>query len=253
VSQNLDFDGDVLFLMSFQTEASNDCLAAEFTNPHPLRLQYILEANAAKTPLTASANLDTINIRAFDYLTADRQSDIVAALTGIKRGTGTIVALSYNMMRIIENNVGFEDKETNLALEVIMDTVANSVFGQKHAGVSLEDRCKEAICTANVKQMLDMGFPEAGSRTLCSIIRKEAAALGIDNLERHYRNHLAKGRSNVINVIIRNKHRFYFATRSNLEPVRLLQYIESPPSDLTSHLWQRSLNLKEKQDAMSPV
>jgi hypothetical protein len=197
--------------------------------------------------------LDTVNIKSFDILTAEKQAEIVGALTGLKRGTGAIVALSYNMMRIIENNVGFEDKETNLALEVIMDTVANSVFGQKHAGVSLEDKCKEAVCTANIKQMLEMGFPEVGSRRLCGIIRKEASSLGIENLDRHYKNHLTKGRSNVINVIIRKKHRFYFATRSNLEPVRLLQYIESPPSDLTSHLWERSLRLKEKTDAMHSV
>lgn len=252
VSQNLDFDGDVLFLMSFQTEEANQCLEKEFAEPNTLRLQYIQEANASKEPCVASASLDTINISSFSTLTADKQAEIVGNLTGTKRGTGTTVALSYNVMRIIENNVGFEDKETNLALEVIMDKVANSVFGQKHAGVSLEDRCKEAICTANINQMLDMGFPEAGSRRLCDIIRKEAESLGVDNLDKHYRDHLETGRSNIINVIIRKKHKFYFATRSSLEPVRLLQYLEAPPTDLTSHLWKRSLDLKEKND-LSPV
>jgi len=248
VSQNLDFDGDVLFLMSFQTAEANDRLAEEFSNPNKLRMHYIEEANAAKIPFTGTASLDTVKVDRFPTLTPERQADIVAALTGIKRGTGTIVALSYNVMRIIEGNVGFEDTETNLDLEVIMDTVANSVFGQKHAGVSLEERCKEAVCTADLGKMLKMGFPEAGSRRLCEIIRKEAVELGIDNLNRHYRNHLKKGRSNVINVIIRKKHRFYFATRASLEPVRLLQYIEAPPTDLTSHLWRRSLRLKEKND-----
>lgn len=253
VSQNLDFDGDVLFLMSFQTEEANTCLAEEFSAPNQLRLAYIQESNATKTPCTQSATLDSIKIQSFPHLTAERQAEIVGALTGLKRSTGTIVALSYNVMRIIESNVGFEDKETNLALEVIMDKVANSVFGQKHEGVSLEDKCKEAICTANLKMMLEMGFPKEGSVRLCEIIQKEASSLGIDDLQRHFRNHLEKGRSNVINVIIRKKHRFYFATRSNLGPARLLGYLTGPPTDLTSHLWHRSLRLKERANELSAV
>lgn len=248
VSQNLDFDGDVLFLMSFQTQESNEALSDEFNNPNTQRIKYIEDANACKIPTTAPSCLDTVNLCSFDELTAEKQSEIVGSLTGTKRGTGAIVALAYNMMRIIENNVGFKDKGTNLALEVIMDTVANSVFGQKHAGVSLEDCCKEAICTADVNMMLGMGFPKEGSHKLCSIIKEEAKTLGVYNLKEHYQKHIEEGKSNIVNVIIRNKHKFYFATRSNLGPIRLLQHIEQPATDLTAHLWKRSLKLKENND-----
>jgi len=253
VSQNLDFDGDVLFLMSFKTAEANALLAEEFANPNELRKFYIDEANEAKVPCVASASLDTIGLTSFDDLTAERQADIVGSLTGLKRGTGTTVALAYNVMRIIEGNVGFNDKETSLALEVIMDKVANSVFGQKHDGVSLEVRCKAAICTADLRDMLAMGFPKEGSRRLCEIITKEANSLGITDLKRHYDRHLTRGHSNVINVIVRKKYKFYFATRANLGPVRLLQHLESPAVDLTSHLWLRSLKLKEKRNALSTM
>jgi len=248
VSQNLDFDGDVLFLMSFKTEAANSLLLKEFQSPNTTRMQYILESNAAKVPCVGTTNLEDIKIKTFSTLTPQRQAEIVGSLTGLKRGTGAIVALSYNVMRIIESNVGFRDKEVNLAFEVIMDKVANSVFGQKHDGVSLEDRCKEAICTANLSEMLDMGFPTIGSQKLCDIIRLEAESLGVSNLEKHFAKHIEEGKSNIVNVIIRQKHKFYFATRSNLDPMRLLQHIETEPTDLTSHLWNRNLRIKETND-----
>ena len=250
VSQNLDFDGDVLFLMSFHTLAAKQALAQEFHFPEPLRKRYINEANSYKQPITASADLNTIGLTSFPELTSEKQAEIVGGLTGLKRGTGTIVAMAYNLMRITENNVGYEDKETNLAMEVILDKVANSVFGQKHAGTSLEERCKRAICITDLKDMLEMGFPKKGSERLCTIIRKEAQSLGVNDLRRHYKRHKIKGSSNIINLIVRKKHRFYFATRASLEAVKLLDHLDSEPTDLTSHLWHRGLLLLEKTNAV---
>lgn len=245
VSQNLDFDGDVLFLMSFKTPEANDALGQEFLIPDPLRKAYIDEANNQKQPSTQTLNLDEVGLSYFEPLTPQRQAEIVEGLTGVKRGTGTTVALCYNVMRIIEGNVGYEDQDTNLAIEVIMDMVANSVFAQKHDGESLEARCKRAICTADIDDMLAMGFPEAGSKKLCEVIRKEAKSVGVKNLERHYEKHLKRGTSNVINTIVRTKHRFYFATRASLEAVRLLQHLDGKPTDLTSHMWSRSKKIRE--------
>jgi hypothetical protein len=240
VSQNLDFDGDVLFLMSFKTKEARAALEREFVFPGDLRKRYILEANETKKPQTKPISLTELELETFDPLTKDVQAEIVGDLTGIKRGTGTAVALAYNLMRIIEGNVGYEDRDTNLAIEVILDKVANSVFSQKHFGESLEDKCRAAICQADVSAMLKMGFPETGSRRLCEVVRKEARALGIQDLSTHFHNHLTKGTSNIINLIVRKKHKVYFATRSNLDPVRLLQHLDAPATDLVSHLWQRS-------------
>lgn len=250
VSQNLDFDGDVLFIMGFKTEAAQALLQQEFHNPDPQRKQYLEDANQAKQPFTGSASIDTIGFRSFEPLTAEKQAEIVGLLTGLKRSTGTIIALTYNVMRVIEGNIGFGDKETNLAMEVIMDQVANSVFSQKHAGESIEQRCKRAICTADLKEMLGMGFPERGSERLCAIVRAEAANVGVSDLEKHYRNHLKYGTSNVINKIVREKRRFYFATRSNLPPTRFLEHLEDPPIDLTSYLWERALT-KQREHGLS--
>jgi hypothetical protein len=245
VSQNLDFDGDVLFLMAFKTKAANETLAAEFLSPGAKRKYYIDAANEKKQPCTQAVSLPELGLAGFEDLTAEKQAEIVGGLTGLKRGTGTIVALAYNMMRIIEGNVGFDDQDTNLAMEVIMDKVANSVFGQKHAGASLEERCKQAICTADFKEMLAMDFPRVGSKKLCQIILKEAKDLGVTNLKQHYKNHLKWGTSNIINLIVRSKYRFYFATRANLEAPRLLEYLEGQPNDLTSHMWHRARKARE--------
>ena len=253
VSQNLDFDGDVLFLMSFKTKEAVQLLEQEFNNPDELREKYIQESNSVKKPTTATADLSSIRFETFPDLTPEKQAEIVGGLTGLKRGTGTIVALAYNLMRIIEGNVGYDDRETNLAMEVILDKVANSVFGQKHAGTSLEERCKRAICTADLKDMLEMGFPLAGSKRLCQIIVKEAGDVGVKDLQKHYRSHMERGKSNIINLIVRKKHKFYFATRSNLHPVRLLEYLNTPPTDLTSHMWHRALKLKAKEDDLSSM
>ncbi|MFQ5351740.1 MAG: hypothetical protein ACE5D3_01550, partial [Candidatus Binatia bacterium] len=252
VSQGLDFDGDVIFLMSFHTEAARELLQREFLAPDVSRIEYIKQANSTKQPVTAAVDLSGVGLSSFEPLTPSTQAEIVGALTGVKRGTGTVVALAYNTMRIIEGNVGFDDRETNLAMEVIMDRVANSVFAQKHAGESLEEKCKRAICTADLKQLLNLNFPEKGSRRLCQIIREEAKDIGVTDLKRHYRSHLKRGRSNVINTIVRKKRRFYFATRSNLSPVRLLQHLDTAPVDLTAYLWHRALERRrESNEQMS--
>lgn len=241
VSQNLDFDGDVLFLMSFQTTASKAALAQQFYRPGSLRQAYLDEANSAKQPTTGSISLADVNLTPFPELTADVQAEIVGALTGVKRGTGTTVALAYNLMRIIEGAVGYADEEANLALEVILDKVANSVFSQKHAGVSLEERCRAAICLADLPAMQEMGFPEAGSRRLCQIIKSAAEELGVLDLEKHYSRHQEKGSSNIVNLIVRKRHKVYFATRANLHPVRLMEHLSEPPRDLVAHLWHSHL------------
>ena len=251
VSQGLDFDGDVIFLMSFHTEAAKELLQKEYLAPDASRIGYIRAANATKVPCTKPVNITDIGLSSFNPLNAEEQAEIVVNLTGVKRGTGTVVALAYNTMRIIEGNVGFDDRETNLAMEVIMDKVANSVFAKKHAGVSLEDRCKAAICTANLKELLAMGFPAEGSERLCEIIRKEAEGVGVNDLQRHYSSHLKRGRSSIVNVIVKKKRRFYFATRSNLSPVRLRQHLDTASVDLTSYLWHRALNKRRESNAVS--
>lgn len=249
VSQNLDFDGDVLFILAFHSPQAKQALAQEFLVPDILRKRFLDEANNAKQPRSNPISLTGLGLETFAPLDQETVAEIVGSLTGLKRGTGTIVALAYNLMRIIESNVGYHDRDTNLGLEVILDKVANSVFCQKHVGEqgSLEERCKRAVCLADLPDMLAMGFPETASRHLCEIIRQEAASVGVTDLARHYQRHCARGSSNIINQIVRLKHQVYFATRSDLHPVQLLKHLEAPATDLVAHLWYRGLRKYTKE------
>lgn len=240
VSQNLDFDGDVLFVLSFHSPEARELLEKDFHQPPAARQVYIEASMERKKPITQTISLSTANLEAFPTLTKERQAEIVADLTGVKRGTGTVVALAYNIMRIVEGAVAAEEEETNVAIEVILDRVANSVFSRKHAGQSLANKCKEAICRADLNALLEMGFPEIGSRRLCEIIRARAGELGIHDLDKHYQAHLTGKKSNVINTIVRKNHRFYFATRSNLLPIALLEHIDRPGNDLCATLLKKT-------------
>lgn len=115
---------------------------------------------------------------------------------------------------------------------------------------SLEDLCKQAICTADLNLMLAMGFPEKASKRLCEIVVSKAKKLGISDLEKHYSSSLVGG-SNIINTIVRRFHRLYFATRANLHPVFLLEHIRGengPYSDICSGLF--SYSMKRSDESM---
>jgi hypothetical protein len=107
---------------------------------------------------------------------------------------------------------------------------------------SLEDLCREAVCTADVNLMLAMGFPGEAAGKICNIIRQRARELNIRDLEQHYRWCVKKRRSTLINTIVRENHPVYFATRASLHPLRLLEYLQAPPTDLCAFLVRTSLS-----------
>jgi hypothetical protein len=107
---------------------------------------------------------------------------------------------------------------------------------------SLEHLCKEAICLADYNLMVAMGFPEVASKRLCAIIISKAKDLRIKDLKAHFKRHLEENKSNIINVIIREKHKVYFATRSNLHPIILLEHLEAGyGEDLCSLMFKSSM------------
>jgi hypothetical protein len=102
----------------------------------------------------------------------------------------------------------------------------------------------EAVCLADPTALVKLGFPEKETQQLCNIIRSYAAKLGIRTdaeLAAHYQKHLEEGRSNIISTIVRRFHKTYFATRSNLHPLDLLEHLEGEPRDLVSYLVQQGL------------
>lgn len=138
----LDFDGDVLFLMAFRTEGANVELEYELLSPNEITAPYINEASNKKVPITEPTSLGALvktSLKngqppmSFAVATADVHVAITKALAGIKTGTGSVVSLGYNVTRLVEGETRYDDTDISAGIEVILDKVANSVFGSKHA------------------------------------------------------------------------------------------------------------------------
>ena len=248
-SQALDFDGDVLYLMSFHTVEANDVLRTEFYRPSKARMESYDESSNRKPVITHEMNLEQYDLEVFPHVTAEQNAEIVAGLTGIKRGTGTIIALCYNLMRILERNVGYTDLDISVALEKLLDKVANSVFSMKHAGRSLEAECREAICTANEEKMLDLGLDPIASKILADIIIKKAKEVGVDksSLNEYFQTSEENGYPSIVNKIIRKDHRIWLTSRSNLHPITMLSNLETNPEDLTGWMYRYAKNQWEEE------
>jgi hypothetical protein len=248
VSMNLDFDGDVVYIMSFHTDGAKEELRRNFHEPHPRIKEVLDRLNNRKQQLTRPMNLQELGLQSFGDLTPKEHADLNATSLAVKIWTGPVIALCYNLMRIVEGNIPYHDREGHINVEVFLDKVGNSVFSQKHGVRSLREECIEAVCLADSEALIKLGFPSRETHQLCQIIRRCAAKLGLRSdaeLQAHYRRHLEEGRSNVINTIVRRFHKSYFATRAELHPVDLLEHLETRPRDLVGHLIQRSLGADE--------
>ena len=244
VSMNLDFDGDVIYIMSFHTDGSRMELAKNFHNPHPRVKEVLDRLNGKKVPMTRTMSLPDLGLKVFGTMTPKEHGDLNATSLAVKLWTGPTIALCYNLMRIVEGNIPYDQREAHINVEVFLDKVGNSVFSQKHGTKSLREECVEAVCLADADALIKLGFPTKETYQLCQIIREYAAKLGIRGdraLQTHFQRHLEEGRSNVINTIIRRFHHAYFATRAQLHPVDLLEHLEAEPRDLVGHLIQEGL------------
>jgi hypothetical protein len=247
VSMNLDFDGDVIYIMSFHTEGAKAELKQNFHEPHPRIAEMLDMLNGRKKPITRAMTLPELGLRSFEPMDPKEHADLNARSLAVKLYTGPVIALCYDLMRIAEASFAYSDREAHINVELFLDKVGNSVFAQKHGKRSLREECIEAVCLANVTALVELGFPERESSQLCQAIRIGAAKVGVRNdseLRAHYERHVKEGRSNIIKAIVRKCHKPYFATRSNLHPIRLLEHLEETPNDLVSHLIQRGLAKK---------
>ena len=256
VSMNLDFDGDVIYVMSFHTDGAKQELHDNFHNPHPRVAKVIEQLNNKKTPRTKSMNIQEMEIKSFPRMKPEEHAALNATSLAVKLWTGPVIALCYDLMRIVEGNIPYQEREAHINVEVFLDKVGNSVFSQKHGTKSLREECIEAVCTADSKTLIDLGFPEKETHQLCGIIRNYARKLGVrtdSELKEHYKEHLEKGKSNIIKTIVRRFHKTYFATRSNLHPLTMLEYLESEPKDLVGFLIQRALQKSEEKKELAAI
>jgi len=236
-SLGLDFDGDVIYLASFHTQEAIKLLREEWEHPNELCYEVIQQLNnKAGVPEINCFGLYDYNIIVFDDLTADTLAGLVDKATGVKSHTGPVIALSYNIMRILENSEVKDDQKINIAIEVFLDRVGNTVFKQKHGVLSLHSIVMDAICTGNVDTLAEHGFNRETSTIICDIIKKKAGEAGIHNLYSYHQKAKEKGWSNVINRIVRKENKIYFASRANLEGCQLLNHLDAEPVDTPSKI-----------------
>jgi len=242
VSMTLDFDGDTLFVASFKTPQAIELLRNYMDNPEPLCDAEIKRINARKVPQIIEMSLDDFSITAFMKPSVDEHAELVRKATGVKSHTGPVIALAYNLMRIVEKNIPFSNKKAHVELELLLDFLGNTVFKQKHGIESLQEAATDAICVGNVEKMVELGFRREPSQLLCDLIRKEAASIGTRDLV-WYHQHVVKerGGSKIINKIVRLKNRLWFATRSTMGPFKLREHLKDGEVDLPSMMMRAIL------------
>ncbi len=238
-SLSLDFDGDDLYLASFHTPEAKEALRKEWKNPNKACYDIIKELNKkAGVPHTKCMGLQDYNITPFIDLDVESHAELVKRATGVKSHTGPVIALAYNVMRLIENSDVADNQRANIAIELFLDKVGNSVFKQKHGVQSLHDIVIDAICTADVNLLVEYGFKRGTSTVICDIIKEKAKGLKkpVHNLRSYHQFIKKNGASNIINRIVREQNKIYFASRAQLEACKLLAHIEQPALDVPSRI-----------------
>jgi hypothetical protein len=236
VSMNLDFDGDTLFIASFHDPRSVEILRKEMVTPNKICEDVIKRMNARKVPEYKEMTLDEFQICHFPKPTSEEHAELVRKATGVKSHTGPVIALAYNLMRIVERNIPYSRLEDHANIEVLLDFVGNSVFSQKHGIKSLQEEVTDAICMADVDEMVSLGFDRGPSQLLCDLIKNEAASLRIQDLVKYHHDVKANGGSKIINLIVRRKNKVYFASRARLGPYALLAHLQGGAVDLPSSM-----------------
>jgi hypothetical protein len=242
VSQNLDFDGDVIYLMALHTKEAKQALEKEFANPNRTCYDEIKRLNERKgKPHIMTMSLQDINISKFKDMDEEEHALIVEKNTGVKAQTGPVIALTYNLMRIVENSGIAGDQKMKVAIEMFLEKAAQSVFEQKHGGKSLYDIVIEGVCQADVEMLVEVGFKRGTTEKLLSIIRDQAAAMGIFDLRKEYWKAKKNGQSNIISKIVRNFNRIYYASRAKLHVIDVLKALDLPASDIPSEMFKWSM------------
>lgn len=200
-------------------------------------------------PQTKEMALSNLEIRPFGKPTNEEHAELVRKATGVKSHTGPVIALAYNLMRIVEKNVPYENIKEHANIEVLLDFLGNTVFKQKHGIRSLQEEATDAICTADVDKMVSLGFDRDPSLLLCNLIIREAAKIGVVNLIKYHKNAKEDGGSKIINTIVRIRNKTYFASRAKLGPFNLLAHIESDPVDMPSYMMAAIVNTAKESIA----
>lgn len=237
VSTGCDHDGDTIYLASFHTPGAKNLLRKEWRNPNKSCYDVIQLLNKkAGVPHIKYMNLRDYDIHPFACLNNETHAELVKRATGVKSHTGPVIALAYNIMRIIENSNVANDQKTAVAVEVFLDRAGNSVFKQKHGVKSLHDIVIDAICSGDISALVDNGFKRSTSTIICNTIAEKAKQLGVHDLRSYHEWAKKNGASSIVNRIVREQNKIYFASRANLETCSLLYHLEQPAVDVPSRM-----------------
>lgn len=248
VSQNLDFDGDVLYLAAFHTPQAKEALRKEWKNPNKTCYDEITWLNNRKgAPHIKEYTLHDFKIKPFSDLTNEEHANIVEKNTGVKAQTGPVIALTYNIMRIVENSDLAHSHKDKVAFEMFLEKAAQSVFEQKHGGKSLYEIVIDGVCTADVEGLVEVGFKRGTTEKLCTLVAEKARAIGVFDLHKYHAKAKENGSSNIISKLVREKHRIYFASRSALNGPALVSALTEPAVDIPSRMFKWSTAGKADQ------
>jgi hypothetical protein len=261
-SLNLDFDGDVIYLMAFRTPKANAELNYEFEFPNKYTNIYYKKESESKTPSVGGSSLkvyieNTINNGlqpiTFSILSPEQKGVITKLLTMVKSGVGICVARGYALARILEGRLGYKDMKLNAQLESVLNKVANSVFSNKHLvqnvlegnthinDIPLSDRLNSVICRADKEGMIALGIPENVAEAIATTIVDAAKELNIYKLDKYY----YSGRS-IINKIIASKHQLYRISRRKFDKDVIVSALAYKQNDMCSNLFSKSIGLREE-------
>ena len=244
VSSNLDFDGDVIFYASFHSEGAKTLLHKEWNSPNQDCWKHTDWLNNRKgSPSINCFGIKDYKISPFPLLSKSAQAAVVRKLTGVKAQTGPVIAMAYNIMRMVENADIEITKEMGVEIEMFVEKAGQSVFEQKHGGQSLHDIVIDAICTGDVNVLIEEGFNPEVSHLICNIIRNKAAKLGINDLVDFHMNRIG---SNIVSRIIKAENKIYSASRSSIDGCTLLKYLEEPAVDLPSRIFKLTTSIKNE-------
>jgi len=214
-------------------------LKKEFDNPNQTCYGEIKRLNERKgAPHVKCYTLQDYAITPFADITNEEHAALVELNTGVKAQTGPVIALTYNLMRIVENSDLAQSQKMKVAIEMFLEKAAQSVFEQKHGGKSLYEIVIDGVCMGDVNMLVDVGFKRGTTEKLCGLIKSKATQVGVHDLVKYHLKAKEKGYSNIISKIVRTQNRIYFASRSKLEAIALLEALASPVVDIPSEVFK---------------
>ena len=247
-SMGLDFDGDVIYISSFHTNSAKELLKKEFDKPNELCYTEIMKLNNKMgVPRSKEFTLQDYGITGFGDLTTEGHATVVDNAMGPKSFTGPVIALVYCLMRAIENSEYRDDKAIQAGVEVFLDRVGNSVFKMKHGTQSFHEIVTDSICEGDLDRLVENGFDRKISEVICHVIKTKAEGHGVYDLIKHHMDAKENGSSNIISKIVRTENLAYFVSRSSIEALKALNFLEQEPVDIPSEVYKWVMSGKARK------